>query len=207
MKKDRSTVKVLWIMIIFIFMIGFSLVSYANEKFKIEVEAGVHGYYKCDQMTPIQIKIRNNHEDLNGKMIQKPEEVFVNELELVYGSKDLSRILLMITVVLFVIDIGLRRLNVNFRKLSFIEEKIRDRTSQVIKKVEKHPPIEKVKDKKVQDEIEEMQVPNKKEKTIDTSKLLKAKDKKKTFEESYNFLVSGKMIIANRKFLICCYFL
>ncbi|QZY56097.1 hypothetical protein [Crassaminicella profunda] len=60
--------KLFMFLMIFIVMIGFTMTSYGEEKFEIEVKVGFDGYFKHGKMTPIRIKIKNNDLDINGKV-------------------------------------------------------------------------------------------------------------------------------------------
>lgn len=64
-KKSKSLLSMI---IIFIFVIGFSSISYGEEKFEIKVEEGFHGYYKYGQISPIKIEVKNKYKDLNAKI-------------------------------------------------------------------------------------------------------------------------------------------
>lgn len=60
----------------------------------------------------------------NGKFINSPEEVFNGDFRDVYGMKDLSRGLIILALLLFILDIAYRRLNIRFNKLQLIGERI-----------------------------------------------------------------------------------
>lgn len=120
----------------------------------------------------------------DGKIIENPEEVFTNYLEPVYGSKDLSRFLLIIALLLFIIDIGLRRFNVNFRKYDIIKEKMIKNKSKEIRKVEipsDNINKENLKNQNEKAELKEIEINKDEEKNINIARLLKAKDKTKRF--------------------------
>ncbi|MCT4605985.1 MAG: hypothetical protein N4A64_07740 [Marinisporobacter sp.] len=68
MRKYIHKRNLLMLLMIFIWSIGFFMMSYGEEKFDIEVKAGFNGYFKYGQMAPIEIKIKNNDLDLDGKI-------------------------------------------------------------------------------------------------------------------------------------------
>ncbi|QZY56105.1 VWA domain-containing protein [Crassaminicella profunda] len=130
---------------------------------------------------------KNNLEGLvyqtGGMFIERPEEVFAKDLDPVYGSKDLSRMLMIIALILFVIDIALRRLNIRWKRFKLIENNISKKVSKVPFNVKPSKnnsikdPIDE--DKKEEKKTVKIKEHERKGKTIDTSRLLKAKDKRK----------------------------
>lgn len=58
----------LFIAIIFIFSLGFAGVSYAEEPFEVKTNIGFNGFYKYEYVTPINIEVKNNDKDVNGKI-------------------------------------------------------------------------------------------------------------------------------------------
>lgn len=59
-----------------------------------------------------------------GKFIKEPKEVFSGDFDDIYGMKDLSRILIIIALFLFIFDIAIRRLNISFDKVTILVRKI-----------------------------------------------------------------------------------
>lgn len=51
-----------------IFSFGFSTVSYAEEPFEVKTSIGFNGFYKYEYVTPINIEVKNNQKDINGKI-------------------------------------------------------------------------------------------------------------------------------------------
>ena len=128
----------------------------------------------------------------DGIFIESPQEVFQGDLEKVYGRKDLSQVLLVLSLILLLVDIALRRLNIRFKKIEALEANIKAYSKDV--KVKKERPLIKMKSKEAEakdtgktshKEIKDNENKDKekpKEKpanNLDTSRLLKAKDKKK----------------------------
>jgi len=64
-KKFKS---VLLLAIIFVFSLGFSRISYAEEPFEVKTSIGFNGFYKYEYITPISIEVKNNFKDINGKV-------------------------------------------------------------------------------------------------------------------------------------------
>lgn len=127
-----------------------------------------------------------------GKFITDPSQIFTDDLDRVFGSRELYPILLSIALILFIFDIAIRRLNLSH--IRFKQKKEGNNLSaNDIKKV-----TVKVKDKKLEKTIEtestkiltddfniteqKQSIEKKQEKPLnqglDTSRLLKAKDKK-----------------------------
>ncbi|MCT4620408.1 MAG: VWA domain-containing protein [Marinisporobacter sp.] len=124
---------------------------------------------------------KNNLERLlyetDGKFIESPKEVFEKNLDPVYGLKDLSRILMIIALLLFVSDIALRRLNITFKRIPLKQNRMVKKARGISgnrKPSESHM-IKDNKKKEAKIELKE----KRKEYTIDTSRLLKAKEKRK----------------------------
>jgi Mg-chelatase subunit ChlD len=130
---------------------------------------------------------KNNLERLlyetDGKFIESPKEVFEKNLEPVYGLKDLSRILMIIALLLFILDIALRRLNIRFKRIGLKQNKITEKGRSVStnrKSSKDHITKETIGEDKKEEKKEKITKEEKrKENTIDTSRLLKAKDKTK----------------------------
>lgn len=62
--------------------------------------------------------------EVGGKIITEPKEVFEGDIEYKKGQKDLIPFLLSMFLILFMIDIAMRRLNLNTNKLRAVWEKI-----------------------------------------------------------------------------------
>ena len=137
------------------------------------------------------VKLDSLVSETNGSFINKPEEVFVGKLEKEYKKINLTNLLLILSLVLFLFDIAYRRLNLDFSKyikINLRNKKKKTNENNFIKeelKVEKDINIAN----EVKDVIEEKdkrknkkpKVKNKKEekiqsKTLDTSALLKKKN-------------------------------
>lgn len=61
---------------------------------------------------------------VGGKIITEPKEVFAGDIEYKRGQKDLTTYLLSLFLILFMIDIAMRRLNLNTNKLMVVWEKV-----------------------------------------------------------------------------------
>ncbi|KNF08147.1 Mg-chelatase subunit ChlD [Gottschalkia purinilytica] len=88
-------------------------------------------YPKEYDYTSLDNKIDTLVKRSNGKFITKPKDVFKNDLERIYGLKDLSYILLILALLLMLLDIALRRLNIKFKKLEVIGEKLHEYKSEI----------------------------------------------------------------------------
>ncbi|RKD30553.1 VWA domain-containing protein [Thermohalobacter berrensis] len=104
-----------------------------------------------------------------GKFITDPKEVFKGNLKEVYGIKDLSRAFLIIVLVLFILDIAIRRLNISIR-FNPLDNRKKDESKKT-KNISK----KKVESKK---ELNKTEGQREKQK-LDTSRLIKAKNKRK----------------------------
>ncbi|OLS03274.1 VWA domain-containing protein [Tissierella creatinophila] len=138
-----------------------------------------------------QNKLNTLVDESNGMFINSPDEVFKGDIEKVYGTRDLSQILLFLSLILILLDIALRRLNIRFKKMEILEENIIKYSKNI--KLKKHKDKLKVKtetkNKKSKDPIniskkddetgDSKDNPEKPQNNLDTSRLLKAKDKKK----------------------------
>jgi uncharacterized membrane protein len=58
--------------------------------------------------------------EVGGKIIKKPEEVFRGTIDYKKGQRDLTQYLLILFLLLFMLDIAMRRLNINTNKLKAI---------------------------------------------------------------------------------------
>ena len=102
-----------------------------------------------------------------GRMIENPEEIFSNEERIALRTFDISHILIAIALVLMLLEIG-------FRRLPFLIEKI-EKTTKISKKEVEKPVKEKVLIKEKSKEIDENNFSTKKEKISTTAELLKNK--------------------------------
>jgi len=66
-----------------------------------------------------------------GKIITEPKEVFSGDLEHKQGERDITPFLLALLLILFMLDIGTRRLNISTYKLKSLIKGVRDKSSQV----------------------------------------------------------------------------
>jgi len=173
--------------------------QYDGEDIISTVNHGVSiNYSKEYDFTSSENKLNSLVNQAEGKFITKAEEVFTNDLENVQGMTELSRLCLIIAFFLFIIDIALRRLNLKFRSLVIengllkgkkglgrvsdslkgvrTEEKTKTEyknDKRAGKEIEAYVDMEKFTEKeKVEEKIKE-------EKGLDTSRLLKAKNKRK----------------------------
>lgn len=129
---------------------------------------------------------KNNLERLlyetDGKFIESPKEVFEKNLDPVYGLKDLSRILMIIALLLFVLDVALRRLNITFKRIHLKQNKKIEKERSVSmnrNSLKSNITKEQIEYDKKEEKKEKIQKEEKgKENTIDTSRLLKAKKKR-----------------------------
>nr|WP_243414886.1 VWA domain-containing protein [Sporosalibacterium faouarense] len=90
----------------------------------------------------------------NGTFISNPEDVFNDNFDDIYGFKNLSRILMIIALLLFIIDIAIRRLNLNLsivnkisNKFSIILKRLKRNNKQPRKSVDREESINKLSSK------------------------------------------------------------
>lgn len=129
-------------------------------------------YSKEFDITSLQNRLDTLVNLTEGKFITKPEEVFTYDLKNIKGSKDMTKVLLIIALILFIIDIALRRLNIRFGKLKPVREKTIKDSKAVIKPR---------KEKRESDDISKQNTQDNKSSSknqLDTSRLLKVKNKK-----------------------------
>lgn len=105
-----------------------------------------------------EYKFNNNAEKLDtmvretkGSFITKPEEVFVGDLEKEYNKINLTTPLLVISIILFMLDIAYRRLNLDFAKYFRDKKKRKAKEAESKAKENKKVTI----NKKVKEETEE----------------------------------------------------
>lgn len=147
----------------------------------------VSNYSKEYDITTSQNRLDMLINKSDGKYITSPKDVFANELEKVYGSKDLFTVLLILALLLLLLDIAFRRLNFRFN-ITFEPKAIKPSIVQNISKKtvgagkqkkikhsdipDSHDSIDETKD---ENEEKEKKSPLN---SLDTSRLLKAKDKR-----------------------------
>ena len=89
------------------------------------------------------VKLDSLVSETNGSFINKPEEVFVGKLEKEYKKINLTNLLLILALILFLFDIAYRRLNLDFSK--YIKIGIRNKKKKTNEKnfVKKELAVEK----------------------------------------------------------------
>lgn len=135
-----------------------------------------------------------------GEFITNPNEVFIDDLDRVYGSRELYPLLISMALVLFIFDIGIRRLNLGLIRFKRKKESIQENVTNNIKnatKAKKEAHIrstmsqsfndlgadalsyktEKEEADKTKEEKRESEKSS--DQSLDTSRLLKAKYKKR----------------------------
>lgn len=131
----------------------------------------------------------------NGEFINNPDEVFTRSQNDVYGYRDISDILIIISLIIFIGDIALRRLNLSFNKgINTTKKKVLQSTNYVKYKLNKKdgksissiPKTNKVKLDEAEVYIakearksKDKKNDEKKSDSINTNRLLKAKNKRK----------------------------
>jgi len=142
----------------------------------------------------------------DGEYISDPSQVFAKKASRVLGSRDLTDMLIVLAMILFLIDIGLRRLNLRFKRLEAMADKVqskitssinlRDRgalkktiamknqheNTEVSKVTEEDNKTNKkfIKEKKLNKDKDKIEDSKKSDSnSLDTSRLMKAKDKGK----------------------------
>lgn len=172
--------------------------QYNNQKLvKSTEEAFTINYSKEYDITSSSNKLTELVRKSKGAFINKPIEVFTRNEKSVYGYKDISDILIIISLILFILDIALRRLNIKFKSLELAKGKVNKRVNKIkshrteLASQRKKSPSkskdftredneEKSKVNKERNTKKNNQRPDKNnENTINTSRLLQAKNKRK----------------------------
>lgn len=122
--------------------------------------------------------------DVGGKYIKFPEEVYKGEIKDVSGKTDLTNAFLMLSLILLILDIAARRLNFSFNKaaeaVSYVKDTAVKKKSKIVKtrvpvKNEKAMTKEDSSSKLALEEVPKPLKKPKEENTLDTSELLKRK--------------------------------
>ncbi len=89
-KKFKATLLLAAVLIVF--SLGFSGAAYAEAPFEVKTSIGFNGFYKYEYVTPINIEIKNNDKDVNGKIQILFENVTTNLNKKLYTAytKELS---------------------------------------------------------------------------------------------------------------------
>jgi len=174
--------------------------QYDGEDIVSTVNHGVSiNYSKEYDFTSSENKLNASVNQAEGKFITKAEEVFTKDLENVQGMSDLSRLCLIIAFFLFIIDIALRRLNIKFGSLGLIGSELLRGKKELMglsnslkgERTEQKMKTDYQRDDSLEKEIEtqvdmmdlkegvKIEEKIKEEKGLDTSRLLKAKNKRK----------------------------
>ncbi|SKC72948.1 VWA domain-containing protein [Maledivibacter halophilus] len=171
--------------------------THDEEVIKSTQEAFTINYSKEYDITSSSGKLNNLIKKSKGTIIIDPNEVFTKTEKNVLGYTDISEILIIISLALFIIDIALRRLNIRFKKFKTIGENIqrdvdkkaKGNTKSTIKRKKisyksngfKNRNIEKTSvgaNERSKDKNNEKPNINNRN-TINTDRLLKAKNKRK----------------------------
>lgn len=159
--------------------------------------------YKLNQTSSTLDALIN---ETGGTYINSPEEVFTGKLKDISAKLDLTPLFLVLAIILFMLDIAVRRLNIPFEKVNLFFGFVKRKVEKLIKiklpqnKYKRRPAYEsmisvddttdkgeiKAKEKlekkvvaeQKQPEIKQKNLEKTKEDTLDTSALLKRKDKK-----------------------------
>lgn len=170
-----------------------------NEVVNTSNYAVISNYSKEYDVTATNNRLELIKNKSGAKFITSPTEVFTDDLNRVFGSRELYPILLSIALILFIFDIGIRRLN--FENLFFKGKKtieaipkpeikqLRHRKENTNNKLKKHLTeseldikIEENKKSSIEKEtkqLSEKPSENTDEDNLDISRLLKAKERKK----------------------------
>lgn len=116
---------------------GVYMVSGKQEKNGELVNAVKQGYavryspeYKIDSVDNLKKLVS----EIGGKLITEPKEVFTGELQTKRGQRDLTAFLLSAFLILFMVDIAIRRLNLNPDKLILVYERVFAKAKTIIPK-------------------------------------------------------------------------
>lgn len=160
-------------------------------------EAFPVNYSKEYDITTSTNKLTDLVRKSKGEIITKPNEIFTKNEKDVHGYKDITEILIIISLLLFILDIALRRLNIRLGGFESMRETIHQGISKMDKQkitykskrkksynknnqskdADREKPKEKVNQKV--DKKDNKKQAKKNENTINTDRLLKAKNKRK----------------------------
>ncbi|MFD3158520.1 VWA domain-containing protein [Haloimpatiens sp. FM7330] len=92
----------------------------------------------CMQYSP-EYKIADENQELDrlvkqasGKFINKPSDVFKGKLKEIYAKRNITTILLIAALMLFVLDIALRRINLPYNKLQSKILKVKSKVKEIV---------------------------------------------------------------------------
>ncbi len=88
------------------------------------VNAGYAAQYSPEYRINTSSNLEKLVSEVGGKIIPEPKEVFSGDIQYKRGQKDLTSYLLALFLILFMIDIAMRRLNLSTNKLRVVWEKI-----------------------------------------------------------------------------------
>ncbi|MGB7605225.1 MAG: VWA domain-containing protein [Lutisporaceae bacterium] len=141
--------------------------------------------YRLDQKND---NVERLAKEVGAIYIEKPEDVYKGKMEDIFGAVDITPFLLILALIIFLIDIALRRLNLPLNKLEdklvlirskLIPEKKKPALLTIKPKKEKKPELVKVVETEVQTEQAKSSKPKEKQvpkaESLDTSGLLKKK--------------------------------
>ena len=89
-------------------------------------------YSKEYDITSSQNRLDSLIARADGEYISDPTEVFDKKTSRVLGSRDLTDILIILAMLLLVVDIGLRRLNLRFKRLEAISDRVQSKITSTV---------------------------------------------------------------------------
>ncbi|WP_432409522.1 VWA domain-containing protein [Wukongibacter sp. M2B1] len=128
-----------------------------------------------------------------GEFINSPEEVFTKNERDVHGYRDITDILIIISLILFVIDIALRRLNIRLKGL----DRAKKKAVQIAKNIKDKPVVKEIRSESSMDERKLFR-----DKEMTESEKEKVKESKKTKKlenEKANSLNTNRLLNAKNK--------
>lgn len=130
-----------------------------------------------------------------GVFINKPSEVFTENQKNVYGYKDISDILIIISLILFILDIALRRLNIRLRSLELAQEKM----YQGVNKIKRQRIDVTSRSKKVSSNNKEFEIKNSEKVNKKIKETAEKQNDKKTSKQNENTINTGRLLQAKNK--------
>ncbi|TCT15554.1 von Willebrand factor type A domain-containing protein [Natranaerovirga pectinivora] len=177
-------------------MINLDDIGYYSMNIRETLNDNVIGYVNTAAVMqyPLEYKFFENKQVLemlvnetNGRFIENPQEIFEGNVQAVKAMIDITNFLLVLALLLFVYDIGNRRLNIDIRKYfgskkklnqeSIKDETINDGNSETIKVEEKEKNITKKKSLKTKEKVKKVKKEENKNQAVSTTSALLQKKK------------------------------
>ncbi|SHJ47743.1 VWA domain-containing protein [Paramaledivibacter caminithermalis] len=170
--------------------------QFDNKKLvKSTSEAFTINYSKEYDITSSSNKLDELVRKSKGEFINNPNEVFTKNKKSVYGYKDITDILIIISLMLFILDIGLRRLNIRFTALEQAQKRVYQSVSRIKERRGDLPSQRKKSSmKNIKYEIKDNDYARK-----ESKEKIKKEKTKKTDKHDENTINTGRLLQAKNK--------